>query len=73
MKKKEKSLSDYLPKKQSGILVQAKIPQSLHHEVKELLKQKELTIQELIVAAFQKFMDENQKDLHALSANRLKE
>lgn len=60
IKTKTAKISDYFEPEESRVLVQAKIEENLHQKVKEKLKSQGRSIQELVTASFQKYLNEHQ-------------
>lgn len=57
--KNNKTINDYLPKKEAQrVLIQAKVSQDLHQEVKNKMEKDNITWQELIVASLKRYLDE---------------
>lgn len=54
----DKSIRDYLPKKQQITLVQARVATSVVGPVKEYMDKNDMGWSELITACLKKFMDE---------------
>ena len=57
---KKTKITDYLPQHENTLLVQAKIKEALHRKVREKLKAQGCTLQDLIVASFEKYLTESQ-------------
>lgn len=57
----DKSIKDYLPRKQQNTLIQARIPKDLADRVKPLMDKNDLSWSDFVVACVKKFIDENQK------------
>ena len=57
---KKTRITDYLPQQETTLLVQAKIKETLHRKVKDKLKSQNCTLQDLIVASFEKYLTESQ-------------
>ena len=56
---KAKTIKDYLPKKDSKkVLVQAKISEDLHEQLKLSMESDGITWQDLIVASLKRYLDE---------------
>lgn len=59
MAAKKTKLTDFMPKQSETVLVQAKVKEELHKLVKAKLKSENYTIQELVNAAFEKYLTES--------------
>lgn len=62
IKTKNAKISDYFEPNFPKILVQAKVDEELHQKVKEKLKSQGRSLQELINASFQKYLNETQAE-----------
>ena len=60
IKTKAAKISDYFEEELPTVVVQAKVEENLHKKVKEKLKSQGRSFQELIVASFQKYLNEPQ-------------
>ena len=58
MQTKLKNLNKYLKPKEEKILIQAKINKSLHEKVFEILKKEDRSLNEIVNALLQRFVDE---------------
>lgn len=59
MGRKPKSIDEYLPKKEENIaFIQAKVKKELRDTVRKLAKIDGVTLQDLIIASLQRYVDE---------------